>query len=510
MKTTLLSRTPRWLPLLILLLALGAALRLVNLNAPPLDFHSTRQLRNFLVARSIYYNLLPNANPQQHALAQSFYRAVGQYEPPITETIVATTYLFTGGESFAIPRIYGTIFWLLAGIALFDLCRRMASPIAGLVSLAYFLVLPFAVQASRSFQPDPLMTSSFVIGIYFLYRWMASLTPSPLQKLEERTDVRNSWKWAILAALFLGFATLVKVVIAFFVGAAAIAAVFATFGMRFWKSKQVWAMAALMIAPAFGYYVLGHPGRSTEYFFLWTIDLLKLITSIHFYAEWLGFIGGLFGLTILFLSLVGTLLAPPRFRWVMISLWIGYLLYGLTLPFQMYTHTYYHIQLTPVVALGLAPVAEAVAAKASGLTRFWKAALIGVVIVIIGYQSWAARSNLIANDYSGQPVFWKKLGDVIPANANVIGLTQDYGYDLMYWGWRKVNLWPYSTDLASVKKPDRNLAAEFSSITAGNDYFLVTTPSQLEKQPDLKIILNGYAIASQGDGYTLYDLHRPK
>ena len=494
MKTSLLSRNPRWLPLLILLLMLGAALRLVNLDAPPLDFHSTRQLRNFLVARSIYYNLLPNADSQERSLAQSFYRVVGQYEPPITESIVGSTYLFTGGESFAVPRIYGTIFWLLAGIALFDLGRRMASPTAGLISLAYFLVLPFAVQASRSFQPDPLMTSSFVIGIYFMYRWM-----------EER-----SWKWAILAALFSGFAVLVKIVIVFFVGAAAIAAVLVTLGMRFWKSTQMWAMSALMIIPAFGYYVLGHPGRSTEYFFSWTVDLLKLITSTHFYADWLGFVGGLFGLTILFLSLAGTLLAPQRFRWVLLSLWIGYLLYGLTLPFQMYTHSYYHIQLIPVVALGLVPVIEVVVVKASGLTRFWKAALIGVVIVLIGYQSWVARSNLIANDYSGQPVFWKHLGDAIPANANVIGLTQDYGYDLMFWGWRKVNLWPYSTDLSTLKNPDRNLAADFSNITAGNDYFLVTASGQLDKQPELKKILDGYAIAAQGDGYILYDLHRPK
>ena len=50
-------RTPiaKWLPWLGALLLLGAALRLVNLNAPPLDFHPTRQLRNSLVARAIYY-----------------------------------------------------------------------------------------------------------------------------------------------------------------------------------------------------------------------------------------------------------------------------------------------------------------------------------------------------------------------------------------------------------------------------------------------------------------------
>ncbi len=227
---------------------------------------------------------MPGADPQKRALADSFQRAVGQYEPPITESIVASTYLLTGGESFAIPRIYGTIFWLLAGLALFDLARRISSPAAALISLAYFLVLPFAVQASRSFQPDPLMTASFVIGIYFLYRWM-----------EEK-----SWKWAILAGLFSGFAVLVKIVIAFLVGTAAAAGVLVALGPRFWKSAQVWAMAALMAVPAFGYYVLGHPARSTEYFFAWSVELVNLITSVHFYANWLSFVGGLLGLTILF------------------------------------------------------------------------------------------------------------------------------------------------------------------------------------------------------------------
>ncbi len=272
--------------MLVLLLALGAVLRLVNLNAPPLDFHSTRQLRNSLVARAIYYDHLPNADPQKRTLADSFRRAVGQYEPPITESIVGFTFFLTGGESFAVPRIYGTIFWLLAGIALFDLARRISSPAAALISLAFYLVLPFAVQASRSFQPDPLMTSSFIIGIYFLYRWMEELTPvhSAPSSAQIEQGAKQSWKWAILAGLFLGFAVLVKVVIAFLVGSAAIAAVLVVFGLRFWKSVQVWSLAALMVIPGFGYYVLGHPGRSTEYFFSWTVDLIKLILSLHFYA----------------------------------------------------------------------------------------------------------------------------------------------------------------------------------------------------------------------------------
>ncbi len=508
MKSSTYSRLPNWLPYLVLLLALGAALRLVNLNAPPLDFHSTRQLRNSLVARAIYYDHLPNADPQKRTLADSFERAVGQYEPPITESIVGFTFLLTGGESFAVPRIYGTIFWLLAGLALFDMARRISSPASALIALTFYLILPFAVQASRSFQPDPLMTSSFIIGLYFLYRWMEETAPGFAARPEK--NGKQSWKWAILAALFLGFAVLVKVVIAFLVGTAAIAAVLIALGFRFWKSIQVWSMAALMAIPGVGYYVLGHPGRSTEYFFSWTLDLVKLILSLHFYVEWLNFVGSLFGLTILLLSLVGTLLAPPRARWLLISLWIGYLLYGLTLPFQMFTHSYYHIQLIPVVALGLAPIIEAVVVPASNLPRALKAMLLIVAVAVIGYQSWIARSVLVAEDFSHAPAAWESIGKAIPANAEVIGLTQDYGFDLMYWGWRRVALWPLDTDLSSVKNGSRDLTSRFTDLTQGEDYFLVTAFAQLDRQPNLKKILSGYTVAAQGDGYILYNLHLSK
>ncbi len=500
MKALGFARSRRWIPALALLLLVGAGVRFINLDAPPLDFHPTRQLRNSLVARAIYYDLLPGASAEQRALADSFRRVVGTYEPPISESLTALTFLATGSESFAVPRIYSTIFWLLAGIALFDMARRMTSPAAALIALAYFLVLPFAVQASRSFQPDPLMTAAFVAGVYFLYRWM-----------EEASSAASSaarWKWAILAGAFLGLAALVKVVIAFLIVGGAVAAVLAVLGRRFWRAPQVWVMAALTALPAFAYYVLGHPGRSTEYFFAWTVDLLKLITSPHFYADWLGFVGSLFGLTSLLLAAAGTLLAPARARWLLIGCWAGYLAYGLALPFQMYTHSYYHIQIIPLVALGLAPVAEAVIQRAAGSPRWMQAALAAVVVVAIGYQAWAARSAIVAENFSDAPGYWKSVAEAIPANADVIGLTQDYGYDLMYWGWRRVDLWPLDTDLSSLKNAGKDPAANFAALTEGDSYFLVTAFGQLDHQPSLKKLLEALPVVTQGNGFVVYDLRK--
>jgi 4-amino-4-deoxy-L-arabinose transferase-like glycosyltransferase len=497
MENTPQTRPSTWFILFVILLALGGLLRLLDVNDPPLDFQPSRQLRNSLVARNIYYSLLPSATTEQRELTTSFANAVGQYEPPVTESIVAMTYLVTGGENFWAARVWSTLFWLLAGIALFDLARRATSPWAALLGLAYYLVLPFSVQASRSFQPDPLMTSAFVGGIYFLYRWSEDASET-----EE-----SSWKWAILAGVFLGLATLVKVVIAFFVGSAAIALVLFTLKKDFWKSKQIWAMAAIMVVPAFIFYILLHQGRSTEYFFAWTVALIKLITSTEFYTRWLAFIGSLFGLTIIFLAIAGTFLATPRLRWLLVGLWIGYLFYGLTLPFQMYTHSYYHIQLIPIVTLGLAsalnPLLESVPAQG----RVGRVGFIILVVAVIGYQSWVARSVLVAENFRHEPAVWKKISEAIPANSKVIALTQDYGYRLMLFGWRKVDLWPLSTDLSEERSGNKG-PNDFAALTEGEQYFLVTASGQLDKQPDLKKTLTSYPIVSQGDGYTLYDLQK--
>ncbi len=499
------TRPSNWFFLFIILLALGGLLRLIDITDPPLDFQPSRQLRNSLVARDIYYSILPAATTEQRELASSFARSVGRYEPPVTESIVAYTYLLTGGENFLVARIWSTLFWLAAGIALFDLARRAVSFWAALFVLAYYLLLPFSVQASRSFQPDPLMTAAFVAGIYFLYRWSEDLAPDPAAG--KRGE--SSWKWAILAGVFLGFATFVKIVIAFFAGPAATALVLFTLKKDFWKSKQVWAMAVLMVVPAFIFYVLLNHGRSTEYFFAWTVTLIKLITHTDFYSKWLAFIGSLFGLTIIFLGIAGALIAAPRLRWLLISLWAGYLLYGLTLPFQMYTHSYYHIQLIPILALGLAAALNPLIERVAAQSPLGRVGFITLIAAVIGYQSWVARSVLIAEDFHQEPVFWKQVGDIIPVNADVIALTQDYGYRLMYFGWRKVSLWPLSTDLSEARGGHQAVdATDFADLTEGSEYFLVTAFGQLDKQPDLKKILAQYPIAAQGDGYVLYDLRK--
>ena len=89
MTNTPLSQSRTWFITFVILLALGGFLRLLDITDPPLDFHPSRQLRNSLVARDIYYSILPSATTEQRDLAASFARSVGKYEPPVIESIVA-------------------------------------------------------------------------------------------------------------------------------------------------------------------------------------------------------------------------------------------------------------------------------------------------------------------------------------------------------------------------------------------------------------------------------------
>lgn len=488
-----------------LMLLLGFGLRMYDLTDQPIDFHPTRQLRSAIVARGMYYKMLPDADPALREQAINYWYSTGQYEPSILEYLTARVYLMLDGENLWVARVINSIFWVLAGLALFDLARRATSPAAALLALAYFMVLPFAVQASRSFQPDPGMTMWIVLAAYTLYRWS-----------ETATQPRKSWIWAILAGLTGGLAVFTKFPAAYMVGAAAVAMVLFTLGWkRFWRNPQVWLMAVIMVTPTLLFY-LNRQGRASEYLDSWTIALSHLLLDPSLYVRWLNLVQNLMGMAALVAGLVGVVIARGRYRWLLISLWIGYFLYGLFLPYQMYTHSYYHIQLISVIALSLAPLFELIIERVRiGVDkpqRFWQALFVMIILVALVFTSWLSIAEFSREDYRSEPAHWENIASLLPSDGKIVALTQDYGYPLMYYGWRKVTLWPnrgertLSSLRGSVKEFEQYLAKRIE----GKSYFLITAFGQFNDQPDLKQALaERYPVFAEGDGYLIYDLEQP-
>ncbi len=484
--------------LLVAIFVLGLGVRLYDLTDPPLDFHPTRQLRMAMIARGIYYKVNQTADPEIREAAISFARSMGTFEPPILENLVASTYRLLGGERLWVSRIFTSLFWIIGGVAIFDLSRRMTSIYGAIVSLLYYLFLPFSVMASRSFQPDPGMVMWVILSVYAFYRWIET----------------REWRWAIVAGLTSGIAVLVKVVAGYLVVGVAIAVVIYAVGLKNgWKNIQVWTMALLMALPGLLYYGFILEGRSSDYFLNWTVALLSLVLDPAFYVRWLIHLGDLMGLTILFLALVGVMISKPINRAVLFGLWVGYGVYGLTLPYQVTTHSYYNLQLVPTIAMSLAPVAAQIIDRLAVQKSVWQLFFGGLVIVFLAFSAWTSVYQLGAYDFRNTPAIWEKISDAIPSDGKVLALTQDYGYPLMYFGWKKVNLWPdiAERNLASLRgKGEEDVMLEFNGRSKGKSYFLITDFDQFEDQPFLKELLYAeYPIYSQGDGYLIFDLEHP-
>ena len=488
--------SPRGLLLaLALLMLLAFGLRMIDLTDAPLDFHPTRQYRGALIARSIYYQLSPAEDPQEQARALADRNVVAELEPPILESLVALGYLVAGGEQLWIARIINSLFWLLGGWALYHLARRYSTPLAALLALAYFLFLPFAVSASRSFQPDPLMVTLIALTALAATRWA-----------EERT-----WKWTVLAGLAAGASVLVKAVAFYYVGGILLAIVLSERGLReALREWQVWGMAALAILLPSLYYLPNVADAGGSYIQNWVIRLLPIAYDGAFYVRWLNFLGELFGLTIIALALIGVLLAGRRYRALLVGLWAGYVLYGITLPHQTLTHNYYHLPLTLIVALSLAPLLAVIVAAVARLEPKWHWAFAALLLAAITFNGWLSRSNVLAEDHRAEIAYWERVGAVLPTDGKSIGLVQHYGHLLNYYGQRNIALWPVTSEirLAALRGNDMDdFEAAFLERTAGMDYFLVTTFNQLSQQTLLEDYLNThFAILDEGAGYRIYDL----
>jgi hypothetical protein len=477
---------------------LGTGLRLVDLTDPPLDYFVQRQLRGAIIARAIYYQLLPSADPKLRDQAIYLANTMDPREPPVFEGLVAATYLVTGGELLWVARIYSILFWLLGGIALYALARRMTSPLAAIAPLIYYFFLPWSVIFSRIFQPDLIMVMLTLWVAYTLYRW--GETPS--------------WKWAILTGLLAGLAAYIKLPAIFPIILMLIGVVLTSLGIKKAVTNlQVWTMAGLLIILPAIYYLLIIPNSSSGWL-SFTLGLLKNWISPSFYIRWIIFAGGLVDLGVAFISFVGVWLLPKKARIIPLALWLGYIIYGLAFSYHITTHEYYSIPLIPAVALSLAPIAGLIFDYLSDRGHLARWAVVGILIFSVFYSGWMARSIMLGKNYRNEAISWQNMRQDLPQEGNLIGITHEQGYRIAYYGWQHVTPWPYTAvDEATFDNnsdPMGDFGTRFESAVTGQDYFVVTLFSDFDSQPLLKSYLyDHYPIYSQGDGYLIFDLTQP-
>jgi hypothetical protein len=493
------SRAARTLAL-VMIFGAALAIRLYDLTDLPLDFHPTRQLVSFIKARGLYYQTKPaGVSASELKTAVRFAKLKADIEPTVLENLVAFTYRFTG-EQVWVARFYSSLFWLIGGIFLFLLARHFISFDGALISTAYYLIFPYAIIGSRSFQPDLLMIMLLLAFWWTFSRWIRV----PL------------WLNALLAGALGGLAIFIKFSAAFFVIGGALGLALSRFSIRdLFRNVQVWVIAFLGALPAALYLVYGifirgdlasqFSGRFVPALMFNPFNYLQWEVKMSMAA------GGIF----VMLGLLSLLLVQDRqFRVFLYGLWGSYILFGLFFNYHIATHDYYHLPFIPIVGLSLAPLGDWFFTRIREATLHpW--ARVGVwVILIFGLFSalWDVRNQMKSVDYRPDAVMWAEIGDQFDEKARIVALTQDYGSRLEYWGWRESANWPYRGDagFTNIREGVFSFDDLFNRYSSKMSYFLVTDFEEFNQQPELKERLFGsYPVSAEGDGYLIFDLKNP-
>ena len=482
---------------LILIFGLGLVIRLYDLTDLPLDFHGTRQLHSALMARGMYYQNLESEPEWKRDMAVQQWKAEGLIEPPVMERLTALTYSIVGNDYLWIPRLYSILFWMLGAVGLFMLIKEITGIDGAFIGLIYFLILPYGAIASRAFQPDPLLTSLLIFSYWAIVKWHKN----------------QNWKWSIISGVFGGAAIFIKSTAVFFIAPVWIGLVFFSIGfIKAIKMPKIWVIALLSTVPCIIFHIYGVyiTGLLTSQFALRFFP--NMWPDPVFYLQWNGELSSVVGFEWFLLSILGIfLLKKKEHRIMLISLWAGYFIYGMTFPHHISTHDYYQLPIVPLVAIGLGAGTEVLFRNIKGKKWLYTIAVFGVILFGVTIKAWDVRVTLKRMDYRPEQLFWEELGDVLGPSASVVGLTHDYGYRMSYWSWITPENWMTTGDIEyrELAGYDIDIQTIFDEQTAGKDYFVVTLLGEFDNQPELKNILSNYPIIAKADEYIIYDLRNP-
>ncbi len=489
--------------LVLSILVLGFAIRLVDLSDPPLDFAATRQLRSLIIARGYYYAMnvpsveaLPSEQIDfgiQTGAAQSL------IEPTITEHLAAYTYAVIGFEDLRIPRLYSIFFWVIGGIPLYLLSRKLIKENGAIAALAFYEFVPFGIISSRAFMPDPLMVCLILWALYFQYRW------------SENASLTNT----LLAVIFTGLAIFVKPTAVFFVGLPFAALVIYGGLRKALRNPRVYWMAALSLLPGVIFIAWSAIQGGNAGAIFGSRFFPSLYIQPHWYQSWFMTAKSVVGYFPLFLAVLALFLFPDKKKrlWYA-SLLLAYLLLGFFFAYHIYTHDYYSMPLIPIAAIGFGLIISILMERIESIrpTVLTKIFLLGVFVFASALSLLKARTELLSADYRYEEVYWKNLGDKIGHTSKVVALTHDYGYRLSYWGFIRPRLWETWGDInvanLSGIQQEPFLQA-FTEKTEGYNYFLVTLLNDFNSQTELHDYLYAHYPYEEGEGYILFDLQHP-
>jgi 4-amino-4-deoxy-L-arabinose transferase-like glycosyltransferase len=483
----------------LVLLAAGLALRLHRIDEPVLTFHPTRQYRSALIARSCYYDADPSVPDWLRHVARADRSMQPEGEPPLLEWVACGGYRLLGHETLVLPAVVSVFIWVFGAVGLYLLIRDLISPESGLTAIAVYLFLPYGVIASRSFQPDGLMTACSVWAILAISRYQQD--PSRVRLL--------------IAAAAIGVAAVVKPMSVFVTMFALAGLTVGLLGLsRAVRRSDVYAIALLGLLPGALYYgygaVFGHLAKDQmrERF------VPHLLTSAFFWKGLVKQVRRVYGLPVFLAAVIGVPLARRGpVRGLLVGLFAGYAAFALAFTYHVPTHDYYHLPYIVPVSIGIAALGHRLRQWVSHRQGHEIAArmTIAVSLLIGAVGSVAAWPQPRDPSLAATARRYAEIGELTKHDTKVIFLDLVYGYPLMYHGQVSGDSWPNSDDLAAEAldgEPPLDAEARFDRDYADFDphYFVVTDIASFAAQVDLQRLLEKRArLVRKTPQYVVYE-----
>jgi 4-amino-4-deoxy-L-arabinose transferase-like glycosyltransferase len=513
-----LRRSPLRLVILGILFVGAFCLRLYGLGQLPLGFNPPREYHGALLARGFYEwwltGDLKTIPPD------------GIIEPPILEILTSVGYLIVGGEHLWIPQVFSTLFWMVGGVFLYLIAKRIVSPNAAVFCLFFYLFVPYGVVASRAFMPDPLMIMLLMTSIFTILRHYE----------------HPSRRRVLVAAVAASLTIFVKPGICLF----QVFGVFVSLGIyrggarRSLTSAHFLVFTVLSILPTalYGlwvtYFVSGFLQRQVS-----QKVAPQLILGASFWGGWLDSVWVVMGYAALLGALLGMLVLRKGLpRALMIGLWSGYILFGLVFSDHIATVAYYSLQLVPVVALSLGPVADLIMEYLNqtvhgvgqlgwrGYGRVIVIALSTAVLVLSALGNRQAVDWLLADQQQATsylPMF-KKIGEAVNHSYRTIVLfgrdtiqnysEPNYTYALMYHGHFLGERWPYPTHTEKRQEGTQQTSTQalFRKYMKKHspEYFVISRGwwNRAETKGLRTYLTENFPMVAHGDNYVVFDLRR--
>lgn len=477
---------------ILALLVAAAAVRVYELSDQLVAIDEAHQVQHAVATRALYYSWMKSRlNPIRHVAERSAERHA-RVGPKVVEGLVAVGYMFAGAEDLRVPRALGSLFWLIGGGFLFALAASLLSPTAALFAAGFFLLVPGSIAASQTFTTDPLLIMLVIAS------WLAI----------SHYDFIPSLGRAALAGAIAGVTLLLDPMVAPAILLPYALVVVRGMGVaRVFANVETWIMGVLTLAPSVSYYLWDGSARSA----LLTQTAVDLRWELWLTPElWHVWRNQLFevsrGPYAAGLAALGILFAPSnRARFVLWSLALGYLVFGLAFASRVATLEHTQLLALPLVGLGVASFAHRVWLLAPRLVRppLRVATMLGVLA--LGY--WTLREiQARAWPNTHDPRF-AEIGELVRHSGQVIVLDPETrGAPLEYYG--KLSGWDWPS---SNETPEWRAELDGLVTDRGAQYFVSPRAETLNQRPEIALYLSErYALISSSPQYVVYDLRRPR